>query len=139
MDISYRKFELNDFDKALQLWSKDQGLELGPGDSRSEFEYFVARNPDSSFVAISSGNLVGSILCGQDGRRGYIYHLYVAPDFRRRGIAQQLVNKSIKSLLAVGIHRCLNRVFKNNSKGNLFWVEEGWSKLENLNFYFKDH
>lgn len=75
-------------------------------DSREGFAKFLARNPDTCFAALDgSGRIAGTILAGNDGRRGYLYHTAVHPAYRGRGIARRLVREALEALRACGIHR----------------------------------
>ena len=137
-NIQYKIFEPKDFKEATILWSKDEGIQLGLGDSYQKFENFLLRNPDTNFIATLDDKIIGTIQCGHDGRRALIYHLYVAPEFRRKGIAKKLLEKSIEGLAKNGIERCLASVFSANNTGNPFWTEEKWIKFEDIDFYYKD-
>lgn len=137
-NIEYKNFELHEFEEVTQLWKRDENLELGLGDTPQKFKIFLERNPDTNFIAKINNQIIGTIQCGHDGRRALIYHLYVAPKYRRHGIAKQLLEKSIKGLAKNGIERCLASVFSNNTKGNPFWVAEGWTKFNEIDFYYKN-
>jgi len=81
--------------------------------------------------------LIGAILSGHDGRRGYIYHTVVLPEYRRQGIATNLVDMAVKALQEEGITRvCLN-VMETNEQGKKFWIDRGWEKKDFLGFYSK--
>ena len=106
-------------------------------DSREGISRFLSRNPNTSFAAYENGKLVGAILSGHDGRRGYIYHTVVLPEYRSRGIASDLVNKAVEALQNEGITRvCLN-VMETNELGKKFWSSRGWEKKDFLGFYSK--
>lgn len=80
---------------------------------------------------------MGAILSGHDGRRGYIYHTVVLPEYRRQGIATNLVDMAVKALQEEGITRvCLN-VMETNEQGKKFWIDRGWEKKDFLGFYSK--
>lgn len=81
--------------------------------------------------------MIGAILSGHDGRRGYIYHTVVLPEYRRQGIATNLVDMAVKALQEEGIPRvCLN-VMETNEQGKKFWIDRGWEKKDFLGFYSK--
>ena len=106
-------------------------------DSREGISRFLSRNPNTSFAAYENGKLVGAILSGHDGRRGYIYHTVALPEYRSRGIASDLVNKAVEALQNGGITRvCLN-VMETNELGKKFWSSRGWEKKDFLGFYSK--
>lgn len=133
-----RAIVIDDYPQLLQLWKNIPHMGLRSlDDSRDGIERFLNRNPNTSFAAYEDGMLVGAILCGNDGRRGYIYHTAVLPAFRNRGIGSALVEAAVRALQAEGITRvCLN-VMESNEQGKTFWTEKGWEKKEFLGFYSK--
>ncbi len=72
------------------------------------------------------------IIVGNDGRRGYIYHTAVHPDYRHNGIAATLVNKAMSALKSVGIHKAALVVFDRNAAGNAFWEMLGFTVRDDL-------
>ena len=128
--ITTREFLLDDHEAALALWGGVGGIEICEGDSREEMRTYLARNPGLSRVAEENGKLVGAVLCGHDGRRGWIYHLATSPGARRRGIAKLLVNDCIAGLRAIGIRRAIILVAGDNPDGHEFWLRNGWEDIE---------
>ncbi|PYK35746.1 MAG: GNAT family N-acetyltransferase, partial [Verrucomicrobia bacterium] len=84
--ILTREFCIDDYDAALELWQRVEGLEVAEGDDKEGVAQFVARNPELSRVAIDGSTVVGVAMCGHDGRRGHIYHLAIDPAYRRYGL-----------------------------------------------------
>lgn len=106
-------------------------------DSKEGIALFLKRNPKTCFGALDGETLVGVILCGQDGRRGYIYHTVVHRDFRKQGIGTALIDAAVSALQREGITRvCLN-VMESNEDGKRFWINQGWEKNDFLGFYSK--
>lgn len=106
-------------------------------DSKEGISCFLKRNPDTSFVAYDEEQLTGAILSGHDGRRGYIYHTVVLPEYRGQGIASALVDAAVGALQKEGITRvCLN-VTATNEQGKKFWIRKGWERKDFLEFYSK--
>ena len=101
-------------------------------DSLQGISSFLARNPQTCLLVKQAGKIVGVILVGSDGRRGYIYHTAVHPDYRRQGIAKRLVEKSLAALEELGIHKVALVVFEKNQKGNDFWEKLGFTVREDL-------
>ena len=118
---------INDYEELFELWQNTANMGLRSlDDSKEGISCFLKRNPNTNFVVYEDGQLVGAILCGHDGRRGYIYHTVVLPDYRRRGIASSLVESAIAALQKEGITRvCLN-VMETNEQGKKFWISKGW-------------
>ena len=101
-----------EYDGIYQLWRSCSGMGLNDlDDSREGMDAFPKRNPTTCFSAWEDGKIVGSILCGHDGRRGYLYHTAVLPDYRGRGIGTELVQAALKGLEEAGIHKAAWRCF----------------------------
>ena len=127
--ITTREFVIADYDAAIALWQAVEGIEICEGDSREEIEAYLKRNPGLSCVAEENDTIVGAVLCGHDGRRGWIYHLAVAPASRGRGIAKLLVNESVARLRRAGIRRAIILVAADNPIGRDFWLRIGWEDI----------
>ncbi len=131
--MTVRTMTIADYDKVYALWLSCRGMGLNNlDDSREGIERFLKRNPETCFVAEDGGRLVGVIIAGNDGRRGYIYHTAVNPGFRRKGIAKALVNAALEALHDLGITKTALVVFKRNSDGNAFWESMGFTAREDL-------
>jgi len=133
-----RAFQPSDIPAVRELWTATDGLGFGPGDAPAELEAFLARNPDLSPVAVSDEGIVGALLCGNDGRRGYLYRLAVAEPHRRRGLAAQLVRYSLDGLRAAGIPRALLFVLADNAPARAFWRSIGGRARGELDMYSID-
>ena len=128
-----RKMKLEDFDNVYALWMSCAGMGLNNlDDSRSGIEKFLNRNPDTCYVAIDNNIIVGVIMVGNDGRRGYIYHTSVHPDYRKQGIGRKLVDTALDSLLKLGINKVALVVFDRNKAGNEFWEKMGFTTRNDL-------
>jgi putative acetyltransferase len=123
---------LADFHQVVDLWQNTEGVGLNESDSRSNIESYLNRNPGMSFVARNGEQLVGAVLCGHDGRRGYLHHLAVARSHRGQKIGKQLVEACLRRLAADGILKCNIFLYSNNTSGELFWSSNGWNKRDDL-------
>lgn len=125
--------KIEDYNAVYHLWSATAGMGMRSLDgSPAGITKFLNRNPNTCFVAEFDNQIVGVILCGQDGRRGYIYHTAVRPDFRKRGIGKALVNITLESLKKEQINKVALAVFANNSLGNEFWEHMGFEMRDDL-------
>ena len=122
-----RHFRIEDFDAVIALWRRTEGVGLNESDTRRAITAFLRRNPRLSFVAEQGGRIIGAVLCGHDGRRGYLHHLAVSKRHRRRGIGRLLVNACLAKLRKAGIQKCNIFIFANNAAGMKFWAHTGWS------------
>ena len=131
-----RVMTIDDYDGVYALWKKIKGFGIRSiDDSREGVERFLKRNPTTSVVAVEDGKVVGSILCGHDGRRGCLYHVCVDEAYRRHGIGKDMVVYAMKALQEEKINKVSLIAFTQNDIGNAFWKEIGWKKREDLNYY----
>jgi ribosomal protein S18 acetylase RimI-like enzyme len=128
--INTREFVIDDYDQAVALWNLVEGVEVAEGDTRDEIGAYLLRNPGLSRVAEENGKLVGAVLCGHDGRRGFLYHLAVAPSFHGKGIGRRLVQECVTLLRGAGIVRALIFVAGDNARGHSFWLRNGWEDVD---------
>lgn len=131
--MKIRVMNIEDYDSIYELWMSCVGMGLNNiDDSRDGIERFIKRNPDTCFVAEEDEKVVGVIMAGNDGRRGYIYHTSVSPSYRNKGIGRKLVDSTLESLKANGIIKVALVVFDRNQDGNSFWEKQGFTKREDL-------
>ena len=127
--ITTREFCIDDYDAAIELWQRVEGLEIAEGDDRNGVTQLCARNPGLSRVATDGSTIIGVALCGHDGRRGHIYHLAVDPDYHGRGVGKRLVNECLQGLRGTGVTRAMILVDAENPRGREFWKHYGWEEL----------
>jgi putative acetyltransferase len=108
------------------------GVGLNESDTRPAIAAFLRRNRGLSLVARADGLLIGAVLCGHDGRRGYLHHLAVLPEWRRRGIGRLMVATCLNRLAAAGVPKCNIFLFADNKKGEVFWRRGGWKARGDL-------
>lgn len=131
-----RAMTIEDYEEVRALWMTIKGFGIrSVDDSREGVEAFLKRNPLTSVVDIEEGKVVGSILCGHDGRRGCLYHVCVAEGYRMRGIGKEMVVYCMNALKAEHINKVSLIAFTKNDIGNAFWKQIGWTKREDLNYY----
>lgn len=131
-----RTMTIEDYQGVHALWMTIKGFAIRSiDDSREGVERFLKRNPATSVVAEENGEIVGSILCGHDGRRGCLYHVCVREDCRMRGIGKSMVVRCMEELEKEKISKVSLIAFTENDIGNAFWKEIGWTKREDLNYY----
>jgi N-acetylglutamate synthase len=123
-----REFAIEDYDSVLALWQGSEGLVLRAVDEREPIRRYLERNPGLSFVWDDDGTIAGAVLCGTDGRRGYLQHLAVAARYHRRGIGRALVAACLRALAGRGIDKCHLMVLPANTAARVFWRELGWAE-----------
>ena len=131
-----RVMTIEDYDGVYALWMTIKGFGIRSiDDSREGVERFLKRNPTTSVVCEADGKIVGSILCGHDGRRGCLYHVCVHKDYRRHGIGKAMVVWAMEALQKEDISKVSLIAFTKNDIGNAFWNTIGWTKRQDLNYY----
>lgn len=133
--MHYRTMTINDYEAAIALWSESEGVRLRDADSREGIEKYLLRNPGLSFVAEVEGELVGTIMAGHDGKRGYVQHLSVANSHRRLGIATRLVSLCMEALKREGILKSHLMILPENEDAQKFWANQGWAYRSDILLY----
>ena len=133
--LSIVPMTIEDYDEVRALWMTIRGFGIRAlDDSREDVVRFIRRNPTTSVVAKKDDRVIGSILCGSDGRQGALYHVCVAEGFRRQGIGTRMVGYCMQQLKALGINKVSLIAFPKNDAGNAFWKQIGWKKTD-VNYY----
>jgi len=134
-----RTMTITDYDSVYALWLSTPGMGLNTTDeSREGIARYLLRNPATCFVAEAEGEIIGVIMAGHDGRRGYIYHTAVRVDCRRQGVGKALVDAAVQALEKEGIHKVALVAFKRNETGNGFWESMGFTLRDDLNYRNKN-
>jgi ribosomal protein S18 acetylase RimI-like enzyme len=121
-----------DYDAVMALLRSSPGLALRTVDSRGATERYLARNPGLSFVARCAKRIVGCVMCGHDGRRGYLQHLAVDPEYQRRGIGTALVERCLAELSRLGIDKAHLDVLVANEPAHQYWTGRGWKRRDDI-------
>ena len=132
-----RLMTLEDYPALFALWNSVPGFNRGLrslDDSQTGIQKFLERNPNTCFVAQFGNEVVGGILAGHDGRRGYIYHAIVLPEHQGKGIGKKLADAACDALRAEGINRAGMLVFASNQQGNAFWESQGWQTRPDITY-----
>ena len=136
--ITIREMLAVDYEAVYALWEAADGVGVDASDSREGILRYLERNPGLSHVAEDGQNLVAAVLCGYDGRRGYLSHLAVADSHREQGLGRQLADLCLEKLADLGITRCNLRIFTDNQDGRAFWERVGWRVRHDLQVMCKE-
>jgi ribosomal protein S18 acetylase RimI-like enzyme len=129
------EYTIDRYDEVLPLMQGTPGVSIRSADSREATARYLVRNPGLNFLALHDGQVIGCAMCGHDGRRGYLQHVVVAAQHRRKGIAQALVERCLQGLEGLGITKSHLDVFVTNEEANRYWAKRGWGKREDINRY----
>lgn len=131
-----RAMTIDDYEEVYALWMSIKGFAIrSMDDSKEGISLFLKRNPTTSVIAIEDNKIVGSILCGHDGRHGCLYHVCVANEFRHHGVGKSMVSFAMDALKKEHISNVTLIAFTKNDVGNAFWKGLGWTKREDLYYY----
>ena len=125
----------DDLSEAIELWGQTEGVGLNESDSPEVLAIFLDRNPGLSRVAREGKKIVAAVLCGHDGRRGFLYHLAVRHEYRRQGLARTLVAQCLAGLAKDGIQKCNALVYTHNASAQRFWQQLGFSVRDDLGLW----
>jgi N-acetylglutamate synthase len=131
--MQFVKMTIEDYEEVINLWKNTPGMGLNNlDDSKEGISLYLNKNPNTCFIAKEDNKIVGVILSGHDGRRGFIYHTTVAASQRRKGIGKKLVDLALSSLSEEGINKVALVVFNENELGNKFWEDIGFKERTDL-------
>jgi ribosomal protein S18 acetylase RimI-like enzyme len=133
--VVIRPMTIDDYPAVISLLQATPGVSVREADSFEATARYLARNPDLSFVAVDGDSIVGCVMSGHDGRRGYLQHLAVRPDYQRQGIGRRLAQACVEALGAGGIAKVHLFVFTTNDVGNAFWQHTGWQLRDDILMY----
>jgi len=138
MQIDYFELKITDYQNVISLWKSCEGIGLSSADSQDSMQAYLRRNQGMSFVAKYQNEIIGAVLCGHDGRRGYLHHLAVHPAYRNQGIGRSLVARCDNALQRIGIQKCHLFIINSNIEGIQFWEKIGWSSRNDIGIVSKE-
>lgn len=131
--MEIRLMTIDDYDKVYHLWTNTEGMGMRSLDDSFEgITKLLKRNPTTNYIAQEENKIIGVILCGHDGRRGYIYHTAVESSFRNKGVGKSLVDATLDALKKEAINKVALVAFASNDLGNKFWQSLGFNKRNDL-------
>lgn len=133
--LKYETLTTGHYNQFRELLDDTEGVSNREADSYDNIKKYLSRNKGFSFAAFVDNTMVGCALCGHDGRRGYLQHVMVKFEYRKKGIAKELVNRCLDALMETGIMKTHIDVFKNNDAANRYWKKDGWTLREDINRY----
>ena len=130
-----REMKAEDYEEVYAMWQITTKRALSKADSKEGILKYLARNPGMSQVAVIDGKIVGTVLAGHDGRRGFIHHMAVMPRYRRHGIGHKLAQTAIDKIQADGIDKTHIFCYQNNETGQSFWKNFGFKRRNDVFVY----
>lgn len=139
MNAKIKEMKIEDYDEIFAMWQVTSKRALSKSDDKDEINRYLNRNKGMSQVAVIDGKIVGTVLAGHDGRRGFIHHMAVLPDYRRQGIARAMAQTAINKIKQDGIDKTHIFTYKDNNLGQAFWGSLGFVRRDDIYVYSFDH
>lgn len=135
MNLKIQQMKINHYSEVMKLWSNEEGLSIKLADTRENIQRYLERNPGLSFIASINGKIIGAILCGHDGRRGYLHHMVISEEYRMKGIGRKLFQKCVDALKEIGIYKCHLFVKKSNIQALEFWKRLNLEERDDITMF----
>jgi len=129
--MKIEKFSMESYDDIITLWRK-AGINVGSTDTKEEIEIMVKRNPQLFLVGILDQKLISVVMGGFDGRRGYVHHLAVDPDYQKKGYGKMMMDELLVSFRKMGVHKVHLFIEKYNKEVVKFYLNLGWEIRDDL-------
>lgn len=137
--MTIREMTIEDYEEVYQMWLTTSKRALSKADEKPQMARYLRHNAGMSQVAVVDGKIVGTVLAGHDGRRGFIHHMAVMPEYRRRRIGHSLAERAIEKIKAEGIDKTHIFCYQNNETGQSFWRDFGFVKRDDVFVYSFDN
>lgn len=132
-----RAMTIEDYEEAVYLWKNTPGMGLrGIDDTYEGIKFFLEYNPELSIVYEEDNKIEGTVLCGFDGKRAYLYHVAVSEKIKGQSIGKQMILHLEDVLRANNINGIALVAFCENIVGNKFWDNLGYKPRKDL--YYRD-
>ncbi|MFC6254087.1 GNAT family N-acetyltransferase [Secundilactobacillus hailunensis] len=139
MSLKIRQMVPDDYESAYQLWTRTPGMNLKSLDNSYEgIKKIIDCNPKLCFVAEDQQQIVGTLLGGTDGRKGYFYHTAVDERYRHQHIGSQLIQLVLEGFKKQGVQKVGLFTTNDNLEGKTFWKHLGFSEREDITYLDKD-
>ncbi|MFX1456550.1 MAG: GNAT family N-acetyltransferase [Promethearchaeota archaeon] len=124
-------FSMEFYDDIIQLWEK-AGISVSSSDSKEEINRMLIKNPDLFLIGRIQGKIIAVVMGGFDGRRGYVHHLAVHPEYQKEGNGRKIMNKLIEIFRQKEIHKVHLFIEKTNKEVINFYKNLGWELRKDL-------
>jgi ribosomal protein S18 acetylase RimI-like enzyme len=123
----------NDEAETVALWQAS-GLTVPYNDPQADFRFALGK-PASDILVAEEGAIIGSVMVGHDGHRGWLYYVAVAPASRKRGIGRALVEAAEGWLRQRGVAKAQLMVRETNDAVAAFYRRLGYDPMPRINMH----
>ena len=114
--------------QVVALWEAVFGYETKHNSPNLVIDKKLAIEDGLFFVAVASVEVIGTIMAGYDGHRGWIYSVAVRPDHRKQGVGSNLVSRAERALTAKGCMKINLQIMQGNEAVAAFYASLGYSE-----------
>ena len=129
--MKIEKFTIELYEEIVMLWRK-AGISVGSSDTREELERVLQRNPNLFLIGKLDNIVIGVVIGGFDGRRGYVHHLAIDPDYQKKGYGKMIMDELIEKFRKIGVHKIHLFIEKYNKNAIEFYRNLGWDIRDDL-------
>lgn len=129
--MKIEKFTIGYYEEIVALWRK-AGINIGSSDTLEEINKMLQRNPDFFLIGKINDKIISVVIGGFDGRRGYVHHLAVDPDYQKKGYGKKVIDALIEKFRELRVHKIHLFIEKYNKDVVEFYQNLGWEIREDL-------
>ena len=129
--MKIEKFKIENYDEVVELWRK-AGVEIVSSDTIDEVTRVLNRNPDLFLIGKLHEKVMAVVIGTFDGRRGYVHHLAVDPDYQKMGYGKTIMGALIEQFRTKNIQKVHLFIEKSNKSVIKFYSNLGWDVREDL-------
>jgi len=129
--MKIEKFTLEQYDEIVELWRK-AGIELVSSDTINEVSRVFSRNPELFLIGKIQEKIIAVVIGAFDGRRGYVHHLAVDPNYQKKGFGKTIMDALIEQFRKMNIHKVHLFIEKSNRSAVEFYNNLGWDMRDDL-------
>ena len=129
--MKIEKYSMKSYAEVITLWRK-AGISVGSSDTMEELKKMYQRNPQLFLIGKINKKVVGVVMGGFDGRRGYLHHLAIDPDYQKRGYGKIMMDALVGKFRKMGVHKIHLFIEKYNKEVVKFYSNSGWEIRDDL-------
>ncbi len=131
INMKIEKFKIEYYDDVMRLWRK-AGIEVVSSDTIDEVTRVFNRNPNLFLIGKIQERVMAVVMGAFDGRRGYVHHLAVDPDYQKRGFGKTIMDALVEQFRKMDIHKVHLFIEKSNRNVVEFYNNLGWDVRKDL-------
>ncbi|MEJ2248376.1 MAG: GNAT family N-acetyltransferase [Candidatus Lokiarchaeota archaeon] len=122
---------MEDYSVVLKIW-KETSITITSSESKEEVERMLLRNPNLCLIGKLEDKIIAVVFGGFDGRRGYVHHLAVIPEYQGKGYGRKIMEELVKRFRDMKVHKLHLFVEKRNQDVINFYENLGWEVRNDL-------